>query len=115
MLRSLWMPGDRRVVDVDIRVRGSLPRIVDAHSITYQGLPLVRPAVRVDGAAHGVEQIAGVVGPEDEAGVRRAGWTFVHRVDKAAGAAHDRDCAIAHRDHLSESTRLEARRHQEHI
>ena len=65
--------------------------------------------IKRERTADGVRQLVGVEVCKREAGAL-AGELIIrlHTVAQAAGLAHDRQCAIAHGDHLRQAARLKA-------
>ena len=90
--------------------------------VLRHGLPLhaavgvVLVVIERERAADGVRQLIGVEVGKREAGAL-AGELIIrlHTVAQAAGLAHDRQCAVAHGDHLRQAAWLEVRRHEQKV
>ena len=105
------------MVTLDVAVSRAVPAEVALHALHHELLPcrLVETEYAAGLADH-VQHVVRIVACEAEAIARACVVDEgMDGVLEAAGLANDRNIAVAQRDHLRQTARLELGRHQEHI
>src|SRR5260221_3733989 len=114
-------PGDalqllRAPIQCDVLFRRGVPGVIGQHGAQHQPMPHVLELIDGKRPDDSRKQVEGVVRLEREPiAAIGVGIELLHGIRQPASAVHDRDAAIAHRQHLADAARLEAGRHQVHV